>query len=271
MLSDSSDQPLPCVSFYDRFASTYELYRRTRLKYLRAIDVAVTARAPRQARMLDIGSADGVRAMSLAKAIDARSLQMLDLSRGMAGENHACLIADIADLSSLSPLGTFDVITCLGNVLGHVETPYRRRQALTNMAHLLAPNGRLFIDVHNRYNFRAYGLMRVLRNFAADVVRFRKPSGDFPLRVSTTTGTLLTTVHIFAPWSFLAYFAMLDCVLPDNGHLTMLVGGKDGAPSAASSFSKRAPRCASCTYAIDIALMREASRPLLQNWRSRSL
>ena len=52
---------------------------------------------------------------------------------------------------------TFDVITCLWNVLGHVREFENRVRAMRAMKKLLSPEGRCFIDVNHRYNARAYG------------------------------------------------------------------------------------------------------------------
>ena len=54
----------------------------------------------------------------------------------------------------------FDVITCLWNVLGSVVDSDRRLRALKKMGSLLTEHGRLFVDVNNRYNARAWDDIR---------------------------------------------------------------------------------------------------------------
>lgn len=63
----------------------------------------------------------------------------------------------------------FQVITCLWNVFGHVPEQHRLI-FLENLRNLLAREGRLYIDVNNRYNSRAYGWKVVLKNMLRDFV-----------------------------------------------------------------------------------------------------
>ena len=72
----------------------------------------------------------------------------------------------------------FDVVTCLWNVLGHVEGRGPREAALTRMAALLLPQGQMFFDVHNRYNARTAGLGRVVGRMIRDRVVADETNGS---------------------------------------------------------------------------------------------
>ena len=75
------------------------------------------------------------------------------------------------------PSERFDVITCLWNVLGAVDSTPRRLEALRRMAALLAPGGRLYLDVHNRYNVSTAGLWSVMGRLVIDAVRPTETNG----------------------------------------------------------------------------------------------
>src|SRR5262249_10940686 len=72
----------------------------------------------------------------------------------------------------------FDNITCLWNVLGHVESSSARVRALRAMAARLAPGGALQFDVNNRYNIRTYGWTSVARDRWRDWLHPSRPNGE---------------------------------------------------------------------------------------------
>jgi SAM-dependent methyltransferase len=184
--------------FYNAIAADYALWSQARQQYLSTVDGIVTEHSPRAARMLDVGSGDGLRAHALADRIGAAQLTMMDNSEAMLARcrevpGARVVRGDIAD-PGLDVSERFEVVTCVGNVLGHVGAPPRRATALANLAQLMAPDARLILDVHNRWNVRAYG-WRAWRN----VVRGNgdRP-GDFPL-VPAFSQPVATRVHLFAP------------------------------------------------------------------------
>ncbi len=184
--------------FYDTVASDYFRWARSRAKYLEGVDGIVSEHAPPSPRMLDVGAGDGVRAARLAERLHASELTLIDSSEEMLSRCHQVpgahvVPGDIAD-PALALSERFELVTCLGNVLAHVGDERRRDAALVNLVRMMAPGARLILDVHNRWNLRAYG-WRALRN-----IGFGSGArhGDFTL-VPSFTEPVTTPVHLFAP------------------------------------------------------------------------
>jgi ubiquinone/menaquinone biosynthesis C-methylase UbiE len=149
---------------YDRLAPHYRAYSESRAAYLGAVDRFVVTHAVRGGRMLDVGSGDGVRALAIARAIEASRLILCEPSTNMAALCRAHAVAAVwtAPAQSLPETDErFEVVTCLWNVLGHLPDRAARIAALSSMRRLTAPGGRIFCDVNNRHNARAYGPARV--------------------------------------------------------------------------------------------------------------
>jgi ubiquinone/menaquinone biosynthesis C-methylase UbiE len=158
--------------------------------------------------MLDVGTGDGHRAVRLASAFGAARLVLVDPSRPMVdlcrtqtaslsasgSPDDSLDVTESRSRASYHPPGRievwnceaealpvhserFDVITCLWNVLGAVDGTARRLEALRRMAALLAPGGRLYLDVHNRYNASTAGVWRVIGRHVIDVVRPSETNG----------------------------------------------------------------------------------------------
>ena len=72
----------------------------------------------------------------------------------------------------------FSVITCLWNVLGHVETNQKRLTALTRMRRLLSDDGVIFIDVNNRYNAVNYGVLPTIGRMLYDFIAPAETNGN---------------------------------------------------------------------------------------------
>lgn len=159
-------------ALYDALAPHYRQYSASRQRYLDAVDREVLARIPVGAgSLLDIGSGDGVRALSLARRAGIATVVLSDVSAAMVQRCRALRPTAVwhAAAEELPDSDRrFDVITCLWNVLGHVEERAGRRRALARMRALLQPGGRLFLDVNNRYNAAAYGWLRVFWRLVID-------------------------------------------------------------------------------------------------------
>lgn len=124
--------------------------------------------------MLDVGAADGARSRRIAWACGIRELAMLEPSIVMQHGGPGCFWTMRAEeLGSKS--AEFDVITCLWNVLGHVSG---RVEALRQFARLLAPGGRVILDVNHRYNVRQYGALRTFGRLLRDSVAWSERNGD---------------------------------------------------------------------------------------------
>ncbi len=149
---------------------------------------------------LDVGAGEGTRAEALAHAAGINEVVLLEPSAAMRSlmlSSREVWTSRIEDLEL--PDRRFDVITCLWNVLGHVTTAKKRLRALQNMKALLSPTGRLFLDVQNRHNARAYGAIPTFGRWLCDAIAPSSHNGDVTVHWRTSEGELLTYGHVFTP------------------------------------------------------------------------
>ena len=157
--------------FYTKLAPFYRHYALTKQAYLASVDKIVLSNL--QARtMLDVGAGDGVRARGIA---DRAGIEVLVLAEPNTKMFELCEKTEAADrintaAEDLDLEYKFDVITCLWNVLGHVENQKLRIKALKRMSNTLGENGRIFLDVNNRYNVSAYGFTNIMKNISKDIL-----------------------------------------------------------------------------------------------------
>lgn len=188
---------------YDALAEHYRDYSAKREAYLRGVDGFVLRHCPGGAQsLLDVGAADGVRARSLAGALGAGRLVLAEPSARMA---ELCAAVEGAEVwrtgAEQLPLdrGRFDVVLCLWNVLGHMPGREARVAALARMARLLAPGGRLFLDVNNRHNAAAYGWRKVAWRVAVDALWPDERRGDSSFEWEIGGRRIPAMGHLFTP------------------------------------------------------------------------
>ena len=164
------------VAGYDAVASSFGQLTEGRRAYLDAIDRLVRANIPVGARrLLDIGAGDArrARAMGLAEVV------LIEPSAGMRRASESQVgYRDLRAEQLDQVAGPFDVIICLWNVLGHVFPHAARVEVLRQCGRLLAPGGRLFIDVNHRYNAAQYGWLRTAGRYLYDLLRPSERNGD---------------------------------------------------------------------------------------------
>ena len=189
------------VAAYDQLASRYAELSRRREPYLRAVESCIQQRVPSGSRsMLDIGAGDGTRALRIAAASAIKHVILLEPSAGMARlvsqESEVWPIrAEELDSAALSE--RFDVITCLWNVLGHVRREESRARAVANIARMLSPEGKFFLDVNHRYNVRAYGVPQTAARWIGDKIIDGETRGDVTANWRTGESTISTHGHVF--------------------------------------------------------------------------
>jgi SAM-dependent methyltransferase len=202
------------AGFFDELAPAYREIADARWAYLDAVD-ALVVRHVQGRSLLDVGAGDGRRALSIATRAGFRRVVLCEPSEGMrrlcaALEPPPGLHWEVRDLCA-EDLGRlderFDAVTCLWNVLGHVPTPAARVAALRAMAARLEKGGRLCLDVNNRYNARAYGLLRTLRNRVRDRRHPDGADGERPLSIVVGGRTVRGRGWLFAPREMDALFA----------------------------------------------------------------
>ena len=188
---------------YDLLAPHYREYAMRKSAYLDAVDDFILDNLPAsRGSLLDVGAGDGVRGMALARRIGAGRVVLAEPAREMAA---LCRMAEAIEVWQCAaqelPLGPerFDIVLCLWNVLGHLPSPTDRIAALTRMAALLAPGGRIFLDVNNRYNAKAYGRFRVLGRRAIDFVAPDPVRGDAEFVWRIGDQIVPSMGHLFTP------------------------------------------------------------------------
>jgi hypothetical protein len=98
--------------------------------------------------------------------------------------------------------GEFSVITCLWNVLGHVFPAAGRVDALRQFARLVSPQGRIFVDVHHRYNARHYGSIPTVLHFLRDGLAWNESNGDVVVAWDVDGQQCTTRGHVFTHREF---------------------------------------------------------------------
>ncbi|MBK8683453.1 MAG: class I SAM-dependent methyltransferase [Bacteroidetes bacterium] len=149
---------------------------------------------------LDVGSGDGIRAISIAKKIACKKITLVDNSEIL----HSCrnLTSDInislnlikSSICEIQITKKYDLITCLWNVLGHLNDIDERERTFLKFKKVLSKHGSLVIDVNNRYNISNYGYVNVMHNLSRDILNDLN-SGWFTLNIGNDS----TNVYIHAP------------------------------------------------------------------------
>jgi 2-polyprenyl-3-methyl-5-hydroxy-6-metoxy-1,4-benzoquinol methylase len=190
--------PLEPVAAYDLIAPVFAELARQRRKYLDAIDALVISGIPAGCRsLLDVGAGDGIRSRRIAQSCGIGEVTLVEPSVAMqrnAPEDTVFQTMRAEDLHLLTP--EFDVIVCLWNVLGHIFPGSARLDVLLQFARLLAPEGRIFIDVHHRYNARQYGALPTTLRYVRDHLS-GQTDGDVQVSWSAGGTHCVTTGHVF--------------------------------------------------------------------------
>ena len=159
---------------YDALAVHYRAVSEARAAYLNAVEQILFQRIPKDASsLLDVGAGDGHRAMRLAKARNISNLVLAEPShemRRLCRQNTDAEIWPVRAEELPEADSRFSVITCLWNVLGHVEGREKRLTALRRMRVLLDDDGVMFIDLNNRYNAVNYGPLQTFGRMLYDAV-----------------------------------------------------------------------------------------------------
>jgi 2-polyprenyl-3-methyl-5-hydroxy-6-metoxy-1,4-benzoquinol methylase len=186
------------VIAYDQIGPVFARIAEQRKLYLDGIDRLVISGIPAGSRsMLDVGSGDGVRARRIARASDIPNLVLLEPSTGMKRGDATVRTMRAENLHLLQ--GEYDVITCLWNVLGHIFPAAARSEVIHQFARLLSPQGRIFIDVQNRYNARHYGKIPTALRFLHDHLRWNETNGDVVVVWDMEQVRCSTRGHVFTP------------------------------------------------------------------------
>jgi len=206
------------VVAYDRLSAHYSDLSRRREAYLLAIEREIISRTPPRGRsLLDVGAGDGTRALRIATQLRIGRVVLAEPSHKMISES----ILETMKRAEVWPLRaedlgrrvldsggeaakvgaaraeTFDVITCLWNVFGHIPNAQKRLRALHAIARLLAANGIFFLDVNHRYNVRSYGWFPTSARWIRDLFWHDENTGDVVAQWDTGDDCISTYGHVF--------------------------------------------------------------------------
>jgi SAM-dependent methyltransferase len=185
------------VAAYDQIAPVFARIADKRRPYLDSIDRLVISQIPSGSRsLLDVGSGDGMRARRIAQARNIGELVLVEPSVAMQGGDATAHTMRAEHLHLIH--AEFDVITCLWNVLGHIFPCEARLEVLRQFARLVSPQGRIFVDVHHRYNARHYGAIPTALRFLHDHLSWKETNGDVVVAWDACT----TRGHVFTHREF---------------------------------------------------------------------
>jgi SAM-dependent methyltransferase len=192
------------VAAYDQIGPVFARVAEKRRPYLNSIDQLVISRIPAGSRsMLDVGAGDGARACRIAQARNIAQLVLVEPSvamQGKSGSGAKCRTMRAEELHLAE--GEFDVITCLWNVLGHIFPSESRLEALRQFARLVSPQGRIFVDLHHRYNVRHYGAIPTALRFLRDHLSWNEANGDVAVAWDVAEVRCTTRGHVFTDREF---------------------------------------------------------------------
>ncbi|MGC9946171.1 MAG: methyltransferase domain-containing protein [Bryobacteraceae bacterium] len=194
------------VAAYDRIAPVYARLANQRRAYLEAVERLVVAETPPGSRsLLDVGAGDGARAARIAAAAGLPDLNLLEPSESMRSRCPAqCAIWAMRAEDLHCRQGSFDIVTCLWNVLGHIFPAAARIDVLRQFARLVSPPGKIFIDVNHRYNARHYGILATAIRCLRDRVSPAGSHGDVRVVWDIEGQRCATTGHVFTHAEFTA-------------------------------------------------------------------
>ena len=191
------------LSAYDALAPHYREYASKRSAYHQGVDGFILPRFPNgPRRMLDLGAGDGVRGVALARQAGIAQLVLCDASVEMVAHCRSLNAGEVWHSSATAlpaNAAPFDVITCLWNVMGHLDGSAARIAALGEMRRLLTPEGRIFLDVNNRHNAAAYGRRKVLGRRIWDALLFNEANGDVNFEWDIAGRKFPASGHLFVP------------------------------------------------------------------------
>lgn len=197
--------------FYKHFSKYFGEYSSSKKEYLNSIDNIITNLHFKPTGIVDLGAGDGRRSLKLAKALNVENIILVDncpemFSEAIHTENIKKIDDDISDNNFYLRMDKkFDLILCLWNVLGHIETEENRMSVIKNISKIITDDGVCFLDINNRYNVKQYGINNVLKNILSDIFLPNYKNGDFQFDFKKEFVNIRTKVHVFNPFEIDKY------------------------------------------------------------------
>lgn len=188
---------------YNAIAPVYAEYSGKKQAYLDAVDALVMDNLKPGMRLLDIGAGDGRRLAKIMSGTGIRDAVAVEPSPGMAEICRKTISIPIhqvyAENIDQLDIGSFDAVTALWNVFGHIPSSQARLAALRNIAAKLNPGGFVILDVNNRHNAMAYGSLNVFKRVIIDTINFDERRGDASYEWKIGDQTFQGSGHLFTP------------------------------------------------------------------------
>jgi hypothetical protein len=205
-VADAEPACMSALAAYDALAPFYSSLLEARRQYLRGIEDIIAARARGARSLLDIGSGNGVRALRIASACGIDDLVLVEPSDAMQRESPENTAVWKRNTSEISESARFELITCLWNVLGHVDGSRERSILLSKLKNFLSPSGMLFLDVNHRYNARSYGWPKTAARILRDHLFPSEKNGDVIASWQAGQQRIRTRGHVFTHPELLRLF-----------------------------------------------------------------
>ena len=215
--------------FYNLFTKEYGDYSKERFSYILSVNKIIKKKYSSPKKILDIGCGDGERIKQLSCFWNTKEIFLVDQSESMLNiaiknTGFTGVKADIGKDVFFED-NFFDLITCLWNVLGHIENEERCLFALKSFKNKIDKNsGIIIFDINNRYNIFQYGLVNVIRNIIKDLYNYNFKNGDFLLSIPIVDKSLNTNVHIFNPFEMRRLIEKAGLVIEDEIYINYRTG-----------------------------------------------
>ncbi|MCR9183626.1 MAG: class I SAM-dependent methyltransferase [Flavobacteriaceae bacterium] len=191
--------------YYNIIARDYDLLSRERMNYLNVIDNIIISdnKNKKIKNYLDIGSGDGRRSLKIINSLEPLNSTLVDDSQKMLEQIKSKPNLTVLNNSffEIETEVKFELMTCLWNVIGHIDTNSQRKQFFQIVDKLLDSNGVFYLDVNNRYNISHYGYSNVMKNLEMDVLYPSESNGEFYIG----EGDKKTKVYIHNPFDLGKY------------------------------------------------------------------
>lgn len=154
---------MDAAKIYDKMAGSYQNLSTGRFAYLRAVTDIIPKHSLDPLQYLDVGCGDGDRTVEIAAIVGALWVEAIDISSEMAKIAESKMDKfECTSMKNYFSVYSYDLITALWNVLGHIKEA-DRLESLKNMEMHLTTDGLFIFDVNNRYNL-GYGFWNVVKN-----------------------------------------------------------------------------------------------------------
>ncbi|GGD84951.1 class I SAM-dependent methyltransferase [Planktosalinus lacus] len=201
---------LDSKKYYNVIAKDYTLISKERINYLNAVDDIIISENKNKKinNYLDIGSGDGRRSLKMINSLNPLNSTLVDDSSKMLEQIKSVKNLTIANNSffDYKTDRKFDLITCLWNVIGHINSNTLRKQFFQIIEKRLNSGGVFYLDVNNRYNITHYGYSNVMKNLKIDFLSPSDNNGVFHIG----EGDKKTKVFIHNPFDLTSYVKNLN-------------------------------------------------------------